>query len=234
MIKKITPFPIFEKIREALGTTQPKMGSPDFQAVLQGKLEGVKPIEKMVVESLLRAVEAMMGSPAGESEFFPPFPAPLFYTTQPPQLPLKFRPEPTMPKNLQGAEIFEPVIIEAAEKNGVDPSLVRAVIQAESSGNPEAVSSAGAQGLMQLMPATAKELGVKDPFDPAENIMAGARYLRRLLDRYQGNTRLALAAYNWGMGNLENRPHALPRETKEYIAKVEHYYQAHLESSRFA
>ncbi len=234
MIKKIDPASMLEKAREAMGTTQPKIGSLDFRAILQEKLEGSKPIEKMLIDSLLRAVEAMMESPSGQRNFFLPFPAPQAYPSQPQQRIQEIDFEPAMPRNLQGAQNFEPIIREAAEKNGVDPSLVQAVIQAESSGNPKAVSSAGAQGLMQLMPGTAKELGVKDPFDPAENIMAGTRYLRRLLDRYQGNTRLALAAYNWGMGNLENRPHALPRETKEYIAKVEQYYQAHLINSRIA
>ena len=175
-----------------------------------------------------------MRSPLEGSEFSLPYPTPLSPPTQPISPASELLPEPTVPKNLQGGQKFESIIEEAAEKNGVNPSLVQAVIQAESSGNPRAVSSAGAQGLMQLMPATAKELGVKDPFDPAENVMAGTRYLRRLLDRYQGNTRLALAAYNWGMGNLESRPHNLPKETKDYIAKVENYYASHLQTSRLA
>ena len=121
---------------------------------------------------------------------------------------------------------FEPVVEEAATKHGVDPKLVKAVIAAESGGNSRAVSPAGAQGLMQLMPSTAAELGVKDPFDPVQNIMAGTRYLRQLVDRYHGNTRLALAAYNWGMGNLEKRPESLPRETRAYIARVEKTYNS--------
>ena len=76
------------------------------------------------------------------------------------------------------------------------------------------------------MPGTAAELGVTDPFDPAQNIMGGSRYMRQLLDRYQGNVRLALAAYNWGMGNLESRPNALPKETRNYIIRVEEYRRA--------
>ncbi len=116
---------------------------------------------------------------------------------------------------------FESIIQEAGQRYRVDPALIRAVIQAESGGNPLAVSRAGARGLMQLMPETAVELGVTNPFDPTQNIMGGTSYLRRLLDRYRGDVRLALAAYNWGMGNLEKHPEAMPRETKSFIAAVE-------------
>jgi len=128
--------------------------------------------------------------------------------------------------NLQEQKGFDPIIEEASRTYGVDSSLIRAMIQVESSGNPFAVSPAGAQGLMQLMPSTAADLGVKDAFDPDQNIMAGTRYLRQLLDRYQGNLRLALAAYNWGMGNLERRPGAMPGETQRYIAKIENLYHS--------
>jgi soluble lytic murein transglycosylase-like protein len=77
---------------------------------------------------------------------------------------------------------------------------------------------------MQLMPGTARELGVKDPYDPVENIMGGTRYLRMLLDRYHGNVRLALASYNWGMGNVERSPERLPAETTHYISRVLKHY----------
>jgi len=133
---------------------------------------------------------------------------------------------------LHGQEEAEPqesdpdrIVREASLKYGVDPSLIKAVIEAESGGNPYALSPAGARGLMQLMPATAAELGVTDAFDPVQNIMGGTRYLRRLLDRYRGDVRLALAAYNWGMGNLERRPEAMPKETRAYVAKVERDYR---------
>jgi soluble lytic murein transglycosylase-like protein len=80
---------------------------------------------------------------------------------------------------------------------------------------------------MQLMPATARELGVTDCFDPVQNIMGGTRYLRKLLDRYHGDVRLALASYNWGMGNVEANPDRLPRETANYISRVlKHYGEA--------
>lgn len=116
---------------------------------------------------------------------------------------------------------FDGIIEDAALQHGVDPALIRAVIQAESGGDPYAVSPAGAQGLMQLMPETARELGVTDPFDPQQNIQAGTRYLRMLLDRYNGDVRLALEAYNRGMGNLERDPGGTPAETRLYIARIE-------------
>jgi soluble lytic murein transglycosylase-like protein len=80
------------------------------------------------------------------------------------------------------------------------------------------------------MPETAAEMGVSNSFDSAQNIMAGTRYLRQLLDRYQGNMRLALAAYNWGIGNLEHQPGSMPKETKDYITRVESYYRGFTKS----
>jgi|GEM_PF-981915 len=123
-----------------------------------------------------------------------------------------------------GSYDLEGIITRFSNQYGLDPALVRAIIAVESNWDPKAVSPAGAQGLMQLMPATAAELGVSDPLDPVQNIRGGTCYLRRLLDRYQGNLRLALAAYNWGMGNLESHPEALPKETQEYILRVEEEY----------
>jgi soluble lytic murein transglycosylase-like protein len=108
------------------------------------------------------------------------------------------------------------------------------VIQAESSFNHQAVSPAGAQGLMQLMPATAKELGVDNPFDPEQNVMGGTRYLKSLLDRYEGDLDKALAAYNWGMGNLERNPDALPAETRNYQSKVKTFLARMTEDNRRA
>jgi hypothetical protein len=115
---------------------------------------------------------------------------------------------------------YAPLIQKAARTYGLDESLLRAVVRVESGFNAHAVSPAGAQGLMQLMPGTARDLGVTDPFDPEQNIMAGAKYLRQLLDRYRGERDLALAAYNWGMGNVERRPQAMPEETRHYVVKV--------------
>ncbi|MBF0261299.1 MAG: lytic transglycosylase domain-containing protein [Magnetococcales bacterium] len=116
---------------------------------------------------------------------------------------------------------YEQIIQRASERYGVDADLIRSVIKVESNFNPKAVSHAGAQGMMQLMPGTAAELGVKDAFNAEENIMGGTLYLSRLLDRYDGNVRSALAAYNWGMGNLERQPaSAMPGETRRYVARI--------------
>ncbi len=118
------------------------------------------------------------------------------------------------------ASNLDTVIEEASRLYCVDTKLIRSVIEVESGFNPKAVSEKGAMGLMQLMPETASELGVKDPYDARENVLGGTRYLKMLLDRYEGNTNLALAAYNWGMGNLEKKPDGLPQETMAYIEKV--------------
>ncbi len=120
-----------------------------------------------------------------------------------------------------GQTEYDPLIRQHAAREGVRPDLVRAVIQTESAFNPSARSSKGALGLMQLMPTTASELGVLDPFDPEQNIRGGVTYLRRLLDRYQNNEELALAAYNAGPRAVDRYGSVPPyRETKNYVAKV--------------
>jgi hypothetical protein len=129
---------------------------------------------------------------------------------------------------------YERYINKSAATYGLDPALIKAVIVAESGGNANARSRAGARGLMQLMPATAADLGVKNSYDPQQNIEGGSRYLRQLLDRYNGNLHQALAAYNWGMGNLERRPDKMPQETKNYIAKIEGYYRSYSEDPTLA
>jgi hypothetical protein len=120
---------------------------------------------------------------------------------------------------------FDEIIKSAANRYGVQEGLIKAVIKMESDFNPKAVSRVGAQGLMQLMPSTAAGLGVKDAFDPEQNIMAGTRFLRDLLDRYGGDLDSTLAAYNWGPGNVDKSHGAfLPRETRDYLVKVKKYY----------
>jgi hypothetical protein len=119
---------------------------------------------------------------------------------------------------------IDEIIHHAADKFSVDPDLIRGVIKAESNFNSHSTSPKGAMGLMQLMPSTARDLGVKNPYDPYENVMGGTRYLKGLLDRYDGDVDRALAAYNWGMGNVEKHPGRLPKETKTYISRIKQYY----------
>lgn len=122
-------------------------------------------------------------------------------------------------------ERLEELIKTVAERHNVDPALVRAVIRTESNGDPTAVSNKGAQGLMQLMPTTAAEMGVLNAFNPQENLEGGVRYLRQLLSRYGGDLDKALAAYNAGAGAVD-RARGVPRyrETQEYVKKVTSSY----------
>ena len=117
---------------------------------------------------------------------------------------------------------YDDVISEHARANNVRSDLVRAVVQVESAFNPNAQSPKGAMGLMQLMPSIAREFGVRNPFNPVENIRAGVAYLRQLLDRYSNNETLALAAYNAGPGAVDNHNQSVPpyRETRNYVAKI--------------
>ncbi|MBI1920266.1 MAG: transglycosylase SLT domain-containing protein [Geobacter sp.] len=124
-------------------------------------------------------------------------------------------------------EEFEPIIDKYARQYGVDKSLVKAVIQAESGYNPNAVSRVGAQGLMQLMPKTAQGLNVTDCFNPSENIRGGVRYLRFLLDTFKGDVTLALAAYNAGLSRVAQYGGVPPyQETRNYVSKVLNYQKS--------
>lgn len=125
------------------------------------------------------------------------------------------------------AKIYYPIILKASRKHNVDPHLIKAIIVAESGFNPKAVSRVGARGLMQLMPGTARAMGLKDSFNPEKNIEAGVRYFRRLLDRFDGNTRLALAAYNAGITKVDAHGGVPPiTQTNHFIRKVSRLHKA--------
>ena len=123
---------------------------------------------------------------------------------------------------------YAPQIEQIARTYGLDSKLIHAVISAESAYDPAAVSDKGAMGLMQLMPDTARRFGVADPFDPTANMHGGARYLRWLMDRFQNNLNLVLAAYNAGEGAVERYGNAIPpyAETRTYVARVLDYYNS--------
>jgi soluble lytic murein transglycosylase len=121
---------------------------------------------------------------------------------------------------------FDPIINEASKKYDLEASLIKAVIKAESDFDPNAISHKGARGLMQIMPMNYRLLNVENPFDPYQNIDGGARYLREMMDRYNGKLNLSLAAYNAGPGAVDRYGGVPPYpETTEYIERVMKYYQ---------
>ena len=124
---------------------------------------------------------------------------------------------------------YDDLIAQTAQRHGLDVNLVRAVVTAESDFDPNTVSSAGAMGLMQLMPGTARDLGVSDPFDPTQNIEGGARYLSMMLERFDGDENKALAAYNWGPSNVEAGGR-LPAETRRYLEKISRFKNMYAQS----
>jgi len=122
--------------------------------------------------------------------------------------------------------LFHPIILQEASRYEIDPALVKAIIMAESGYNPRAISKKGAKGLMQLMPSTAEALGVEDIFNPEQNISGGVRYFRQLVNRFGGDVKLALAAYNAGSQKVRHYQGVPPyKSTHYYIEKVFKYYQ---------
>ena len=142
----------------------------------------------------------------------------------------RFKPEPAVRDRSRSVDMrrmqYANVIERAAYKHGLDPALLHAVIHAESSYNSGAVSNKGAMGLMQLMPGTAARYGVRDPYNPEDNIFGGARYLRDLLGMFKSDVRLAVAAYNAGEHNVMKYGYQVPpfQETRNYVHKVLDYY----------
>jgi soluble lytic murein transglycosylase-like protein len=195
----------------------------------------LQPLDKEQVALLVKSIQIQMNrqlfnvvfNNGEENNLFPS--RNLSYYTQKTTFPLieASKNRQVAPKNdvKQSGFNLDTFIDKAARKYEVDPDLIRSVIKAESNFDSQATSSKGAMGLMQLMPETANDLGVKNAYDPEENIMGGTRYLKSLLERYHGKTELALAAYNWGMGNVERNPHQLPKETSTYIARINGYYK---------
>ena len=206
------------------------------------RLEAVRTIAQMQImslnETLIGALggQGSSGSGLGESRGTSSTMAILMQVLSLlPQQPAAEQPRQSSdaPKAEASKEPLDPAdhnqIIEwAAEATGLDPNLVRAVVKTESNFDAQAVSKSGAMGLMQLMPETASDLGVGDPFDPVENVFGGTRYLADMLSRYSGNLDKALAAYNWGPGNLDRNLSSasgfMPDETRNYIRIVNHYY----------
>jgi soluble lytic murein transglycosylase-like protein len=139
---------------------------------------------------------------------------------------------PARPALDKKAKAYEALILAVARENKVSPALVRAVIQAESKFNHTAVSSQGAVGLMQVLPSTARSVGVNSPVSPLENLTAGTRYLKYLLNQFNDDELLALAAYNCGPDAIRRYGNALPpfRETRKFVAQVMEYYQSQIDS----
>ena len=132
---------------------------------------------------------------------------------------------PNRPLESNITDLYDHVISEASHTHGVSFSLLKALIKTESDFNPSAVSSAGARGLMQLMPENIKTLKINNPFDPRENIMGGTQYLKQLIDRFNGKLPLALAAYNAGPGVVEKYRRIPPfKETENFVKQVMKYY----------
>ncbi|MBW2489858.1 MAG: lytic transglycosylase domain-containing protein [Deltaproteobacteria bacterium] len=138
---------------------------------------------------------------------------------------------PKKPLELYNENLYDHFISEASHTHGVPFTLLKALIKTESDFNPTAVSSAGARGLMQLMPENIKTLKIKNPFDPRENVMGGTRYLKQLINRFNGKLPLALAAYNAGPGVVEKYQRIPPfQETENYVKQVMKYYSLFNES----
>ncbi len=192
---------------QAQGTTEPEQVYEKQKASASSDLQQVSSDKTSFGETLERKIVEMDG-----------------------QKPAGIRAEKTSAQTVDssasapGVDIYGNIIKTASDRFGIPESLIQAVIKQESGFNNSAVSSKGAMGLMQLMPETANSLGVENPFNPEENILGGTRYLVDLLNQYNGNLNLALAAYNAGPNRVENKIPGIS-ETKDFIDSVLRHYQ---------
>jgi len=215
-----------------------KIGPKDFYEIASndsgGLNSGVSPINKKCLQQLIDVVQGQMNDylfqelmKFDEDKSLSEFNFQWVNTHEAENLEKVFvsktEHDPQKRKWTESSPQLDEIIGHASKTFQVDPDLIRSVIRAESDFDTNATSPKGAMGLMQLMPETAKDLGVKNCYNPVENIMAGTRYLKNLLGRYDGSVELTLAAYNWGMGNVERHPDRLPIETRTYIARVNGY-----------
>ena len=192
----------------------------------KGPLQGShkKPLEILTVHALL-SEEELMGLRELYENFMEATDNETRYLAEAPSE-LEQEPDPSSTSVKPKDKLFNPIIMEVAGRHKLDPALIKAIIMAESGHNPKAVSKRGAKGLMQLMPITAKSLGVEDVFDPEHNIKAGVVYFKKLLNQFNGDVKLALAAYNAGSRKVRKYKGIPPfKATRIYIRKVFKYYE---------
>lgn len=191
---------------------------PATQAQPQAAQQNASAIQSTMADSLAKQRAAVMKQVAavmGKS----PTPAASFFTVPWVETPVPFTAPPCDP--VPAAEL-DKLVQQNAQQQGVKPDLIHAVIDQESGGRPCAVSWKGAQGLMQLMPATSEQFGVTDPFDPGQSVEAGAKLLKQLLAKYNNDVSLTLAAYNAGEGRVD-KDGAVPQipETQNYVTSIQ-------------
>ena len=195
---------IFALLLASIGPPDPQPPKLSTTAALQASLQKQRESLHKQRDSLHRQTAVKEEIPAISSDFIPPIP-PLVQADCPP---------------LPTGDV-EDLITSSARKESLQPALIRAVMRQESGFRPCAVSVKGAQGLMQLMPATAGQFRVSDPFDPKQNVEAGAALLKQLLERYKGDLRLALVAYNAGANRADEPGNpSYPAETQKYVASI--------------